>query len=140
LGYDMGYTVPMQAIAPLVPDLSTAVANLTRADKAPLSSIVSELADWIGLGLTAMAGGVNETRYVRSWIEGTAPRRPEALRAAWRAAYVITALDGPETAKAWMMGQNPVFDFKAPVRVLREHNDDETRSAIVRAAVQFASA
>lgn len=137
----MGYNIPMHApVAPLTPDLATAVANLMRADKAPLSEIVSELKDWIGLGLTAMAGGVNETRYVRSWIEGTPPRRPEALRAAWRVSYIITALAGPDTAKAWMMGQNAAFDFRAPVRVLLEHNDDETRSAIVRAAVQFASA
>jgi hypothetical protein len=127
-------------VAPLTVDLETAIANLPKADKALLPDIVAELKDWIGLGLTAMAGGVNETRYVQSWIEGKPPRRPEALRAAWRAVYIITAIDGAETAKAWMMGQNPTFDFRAPVRVLRENNDDESRSAVVRAAVQFASA
>jgi hypothetical protein len=121
-------------------NLEAAIAKLPRADRAPLPEIVAELKDLIGLGLTAMAGGVNETRYVQSWIEGTPPRRPEALRAAWRAVSIIAAMDGPETAKAWMMGQNAAFDFRAPARVLRDHNDDESRSAVVRAAVQFASA
>src|SRR5580704_1531486 len=119
----MGYTRLMaRTVAPLVGDIGAAIANLPKADKAPLPVIVAELKEWIGLGLPAMAGGVNETRYVRSWIEGTAPRRPEALRAAWRAAYIITATDGAETARAWMMGQNPAFDFRAPIRVLRENN------------------
>jgi hypothetical protein len=88
-----------------------------------------------------MAGGVIESRYVRSWIEGTPPRRSETLRAAWRAAYSLYHYgDRRRRSGQGLMGQNPAFDFRALVRVLRENNDDESRSAVVRAAVQFASA
>ena len=130
--------MPVDHLAPTDVDAAQAIANLSRADKAPIPEVVSDLKDWIGAGLTAMAGGVNETRFVRSWMEGTRPRRPDALRAAWRAAYIITALNGPETAKAWFSGQNASLDFRAPVRVLQEKNNDEARSAVVRAAVHFA--
>lgn len=122
--------------APLTADLETALANLPKADKAPLPEIVAELKDWIAPGLTAMASDVNETRYVRSWIEG----HPFGVPRPCEPPGVQHIIDGPEMAKAWMMGQPPAFDFRAPVRELRENNDDESRSAVVRAAVQFASA
>ena len=129
----------MPVLAPVNVGPEEAIANLPRVDKAEIPEIVSDLVEWIGAGLTAMAGGVNETRFVRLWVEGqTKPRRPATLRAAWRAAYIITTLAGSEAAKAWFMGQNSDFNFAAPVRVLQK-NTDEARSAVVRSAVHFAT-
>jgi len=118
--------------------LEAALANLDRADRLTVPEVVNDLVEWIGLGLTAMAGGVNETRFVRPWTEGTKPRRPASLRSAWRAAYIITELCGSEAAKAWFIGQKRDFDFQSPIRVLQE-NTDEARTAVVRAAVRFAT-
>jgi len=119
-------------------DPEEALDNLDRADRLPVSDVVRDLIAWIGLGLTAMAGGVNETRFVRPWMEGKQPRRPASLRAAWRAAYIIKTLCGPEAAKAWLIGQKREFEFRSPIRVLQE-NSDEARTAVVRAAVRFAT-
>lgn len=119
-------------------DAEQAIAHLASADRLPMSRIVAELVDWVGLGLTAMAGGVQETRFVDSWLEGGSPRRAASLRAAWCAAYVITSLCGSETAKAWFIGQKREFDFRSPIRVLQE-NTDPARAAVVRAAVWFAT-
>ncbi len=116
-----------------------ALANLDRADRMSIPQVASDLVGWIGLGLTAMAGSVNETRFVRPWIEGDkVPRRPASLRAAWCAAYIITTLYGSEAAKAWFVGQKREFDFRPPIRVLQENTDD-ARTAVVRAAVRFAT-
>jgi hypothetical protein len=114
-----------------------ALANLDRADRLPISEIASDLVAWIGLGLTALAGAVKETRFVHQWIEGKQPRRPASLRAAWRAAYIITSVCGTEAAKAWFIGQKLEFDFQSPIRVLQQNTDD-ARTAVVRAAVRFA--
>jgi hypothetical protein len=119
-------------------DREAVLSRLDHADRLGIPEVVRDLVDWIGLGLTAMAGGVNETRFVRLWIEGKRPRRPASLRAAWRAAYVIKALCGGEAAKAWFIGQKREFDFQSPIRVLQENTDD-ARTAIVRAAVRFAT-
>ncbi len=111
---------------------------MDEADGMLIPAIVTDLVSWIGLGLTAMAGGVQETRFVRPWIQGKAPRRPASLRAAWRAAYIIKTLCGPEAAKAWFIGQARDFDFEAPITKL-ESNTAEARTAVVRSAVRFAT-
>jgi hypothetical protein len=113
--------------------------QMDRADRLPITKVVEDLVGWVGLGLTAMAGGVGETRFVRPWLEGKRPRREASLRAAWRAAYVITALCGSEAAKAWFVGQQRDFDFSSPVRELAKNTAD-ARSAVVRSAVRFATA
>jgi len=119
-------------------DREHALDELERADRLPIHVIVTDLVGWLGLGLTAMAGGVRETRFVRPWIEGTRPRRPASLRAAWRAAYIITTLCGAEAAQAWFIGQKREFDFRSPISVLEENTPD-ARTAIVRSAVRFAT-
>ena len=119
-------------------DRETVLSRLDDADRLSLAEVAQNLVEWVGLGLTAMAGGVNETRFVRSWTAGKRARRPASLRAAWRAAYVITTLCGSEAAKAWFIGQKREFDFEPPIRVLQENTDD-ARTAVVRAAVRFAT-
>jgi hypothetical protein len=115
-----------------------ALAHMDEADGMPIPAIVTDLVRWMGLGLTAMAGGVQETRFVRPWIQGKPPRRPASLRAAWRAAYIINTLCGSEAAKAWFIGQARDFDFEAPITML-ESNTAEARTAVVRSAVRFAT-
>jgi hypothetical protein len=45
----------------------------------PREAVVQELIDRLGLKLTALIGGVTETRRVSEWIAGREPRREEAL-------------------------------------------------------------
>ena len=131
----------MAVHAPRAPQISRedVLQQMDSADRLPIARVVEDLVGWIGLGLTAMAGGVAETRLVRPWLEGKRPRREASLRAAWRAAFVITTLCGSEAAKAWLIGQQREFDFASPVREL-EKNTAEARTAVVRAAVRFATA
>ncbi len=119
-------------------DREQVLDQMDQADRLPISAVVRDLVDWIGLGVTAMAGGVHETRFVRPWLEGKTPRRPASLRAAWRAAYIISTLCGSEAAKAWFIGQKREFDFESPISVL-DKNTPEARTAVVRSAVRFAT-
>lgn len=119
-------------------DQEDALEELEHADRLPISAVVTDLVSWLGLGLTAMAGGVRETRFVHPWVAGKNPRRPASLRAAWRAAYIITTLCGREAAQAWFIGQKREFDFRSPISVLEENTPD-ARTAVVRSAVRFAT-
>ncbi len=119
-------------------DREQVLDQMDQADRLPISAVVRDLVDWIGLGVTAMAGGVHETRFVRPWLEGKTPRRSASLRAAWRAAYIIRTLCGSEAAKAWFIGQKREFDFDSPISVL-DKNTPEARTAVVRSAVRFAT-
>ena len=119
-------------------DREQVLDQMDQADRLPISAVVRDLVDWIGLGVTAMAGGVHETRFVRPWLEGKTPRRSASLRAAWRAAYIIRTLCGSEVAKAWFIGQKREFDFDSPISVL-DKNTPEARTAVVRSAVRFAT-
>ncbi len=46
-------------VAPTDVTREQAIENLERADRATIPQVVSDLSEWLGLGLTAIAGGVN---------------------------------------------------------------------------------
>lgn len=103
------------------------------------AAVASELVGILGLKLTAMVGGVGETRSVKKWMSGeTPPARLENLIAALQAARALVAGAGPATAQRWFLGCNSHFDFEAPVTALKA-NTPEARTKLVRAAIAFAT-
>lgn len=103
------------------------------------AAVVSELVGALGLKLTAMIGGVTETRSVRKWMSGdTPPSRRENLIAALQATRAIIAGAGPAAAQRWFLGCNSHFDFSAPVTALAA-NTPGVRTQLVRAALAFAT-
>jgi hypothetical protein len=103
------------------------------------AALARELVDALGLKLTAMLGGVTETRSVRKWIEGTTPPdRRDNLIAALQATRAIVAGSGPAAAQRWFLGCNSHFNFEAPAMVLQA-TTPEVRTQVVRAAIAFAT-
>ena len=99
-----------------------------------LADVTHELVSLLGAKLTAYIGNVSATRYVRSWEEGGAPQRPEALKTALQAARVLSAFEGPEATRGWFMGCNTKFNLNSPADALRK-NAPEQRVAVLRAAI-----
>ena len=99
--------------------------------------VASELAQRLGLKLTAALAGVTETRRVNDWIAATrAPRRPEVLIAALQAARAIAARYDNDAARAWFATTNPGLDMQSPTVYLRLGPAQERLDRLVACAVQ----
>lgn len=105
--------------------------------------LVKELRDLLGAKLVAYLGGVQETRAVRQWADGTRqiqdPLDERRLRVAYQAAALIAERDAPEVVQAWFQGLNPQLDDRSPARLLREGDLDEVGPAVLAAARAFAA-
>jgi hypothetical protein len=102
--------------------------------------VAAELAERLGLKLTALIGGVTETRRVTEWAEGSRePRREEALRAALQATRAIAERYDDAAARAWFMSTNAGFGMRAPVVVMREAREPADFDRLVTIAVQDVS-
>ncbi len=103
-------------------DREHALDELERADRLPIHAIVTDLVGWLGLGLTAMAGGVRETRFVRPWIEG---RRGPAVRRHFVQPGVRRTSSRRSAArkrrKRGSLARSANSIFRSPISVLREH-------------------
>ena len=114
--------------------------DATRLDPAVL---VQELRDVLGARLVAYLGGVEETRAVRQWAEGTRAvsggedLRP--LRVAYQAARLLAERDANEVVQASFQGLNPALGDRSPARLLREGAVDEVGPQVLAAARQFAA-
>lgn len=122
------------------PDLATYEAML-RMDDADLARGVRDL---LGATLTAYIAGVDETRTVRDWAEGTRAIGISAVRSrlqtAYRAACLIADRNSPRVAQAWFQGLNPALDDVAPARMLLEADgQDDAGARVLAAARQFAA-
>lgn len=105
----------------------------------PRAVMVQELVDRLGLKLTALIGGVTETRRVSEWLEGREPRREDALRAALQATRAIAERYDNDAARAWFRSTNAGLDMRAPIVVLREANESRDYDRFVKCAVQDVS-
>lgn len=111
-----------------------------RATRASFPQVTSDLRDVLGARLVAYLGGVNETRAVHQWAEGSrapgeATRR--RLRLALQLALAIEAVDGREVTQAWFQGLNPQLDDRSPATLLRDGDPDEIGPAVIGAARSF---
>lgn len=102
-----------------------------------LTQVVAQLVDILGARAVALIGGVNHTRLVRDWMDGT--RRPKSedrehrLRLALRVARSLDARFGASTVRAWFWGANRQLDDEMPIAVLAKRPLDECKQIIVAA-------
>jgi hypothetical protein len=61
------------------------------------------------------------------------------LRFTYQIVMTLTTQDSPAVAQAWLMGVNPEFDGRVPIRMLREGKLDQVAGPIVGAARSFAA-
>lgn len=118
------------------PDLSAH----EHACRVSLVELVSELEELLGAKLVAYLAGVQETRAVREWAEGTREPRPPVparLRLALQVALMLREHDSPAVVQAWFQGMNPLLDDRAPARVLREEELEQAGPEVLRAARLF---
>jgi hypothetical protein len=102
----------------------------------PREAVVQELVDRVGLKLTALIGGVSETRRVHEWIAGREPRREDALRAALQAVRAVSERYDNDAARAWLRSTNMGLNMRSPIAELREARQLRDYNRVVKCAVQ----
>jgi hypothetical protein len=108
--------------------------------RAPLAEIVAYLREVLTPRLTALLGGVRETRATREWAEGL--RKPSAatqarLRAAAQVAKIVeTTFDAP-TVQSWIQGMDPMLDDQSPLWLLRHAEDEDDLRRVLLSARRF---
>ena len=127
-----------EASGPARPDPPYAAAI-----RLPAAELVARLRALLGATLVAYLAGVQETRAVRQWAEGTrqiAGAGTQArLRVAYQAAILIAERDDPAVVQAWFQGLNPALADRSPARLLRDGDLDEAGPHVLAAARQFAA-
>ncbi len=105
--------------------------------------LVKGLRDLLGAKLVAYLGGVQETRAVRQWAEGTRAVQDKTdeyrLRLAYQVAALIAEKDSPAVVQAWFQGLNPQLEDRSPARLLREGDLEEVGPLVLTAARSFAA-
>lgn len=108
--------------------------------RAPLTEVVAYLREVLTPRLTALLGGVRETRATREWAEGL--REPSAatqarLRVAAQVAKIVeTSFDAP-TAQSWIQGMDPMLDDQSPLWVLRHAENEDDLRRVLQSARRF---
>lgn len=91
--------------------------------------------------LVAYVAGVQETRAVHQWAEGSreakSPEVEERLRLALQVAALLAEHDPPRVVQAWFQGLNPHLEDRSPARLLREGAPDEVGPLVLGAARAF---
>ena len=110
------------------------------AKRATLPQLVTALRELLGAELTAYIAGVNDTRELRQWVEGSGNVSPELqarLRISYQVALMITDADSRTVTQSWFQGLNPQLDDRSPARLLREGDPAVTGPEVLRAASAF---
>ena len=115
--------------------LARAHERAVRASPAEMASFLQEL---VGQQVTALIAGVADPKAVGKWARGERAPRGDAARRLGEAFHVATLLalgESPQTARAWLMGMNPLLGDRAPAAVFAASDDGGTRA--MRAARAF---
>lgn len=95
----------------------------------------------LGSQTTAYLSGADDVALVNGWASGTVPAEEVTGRRLWSAyeatRSLVEAYDAL-TARAWFMGMNPAFEDRAPARVLRTSETQQTWDRVILAARVFA--
>ena len=96
-----------------------------------IPSIIQELSTEIGDTLLSVLAGIRDSNLPREWREGVVdPTEDEEVR--MRLAYQVwrdlVDAEGPDTARLWLVGRNPVLE-QPPAIAIREDRLAEVRAA-----------
>lgn len=108
--------------------------------RASLPEIVAYLREVLTPRLTALIGGVGETRATREWADGQ--REPSAatqarLRAAAQVARIVEATFDAQTVQSWIQGMDPMLDDQSPLWLLRHAEDENDLRRVLLSARRF---
>lgn len=112
-----------------------------QAMRSELPVVVGRLRELLTPTLVAVIGGVKETRATREWAEGRRGVSAETgrrLRDALQATLLVSEAFDAATARAWMVGMDPLLADRSPAAVLREGGEDGRRR-VLASARRFAS-
>ena len=127
---------PLTSADPVESAIASAISRVLSMDS---KQVAGELNRLVGLKLTAAIGGVTETRRASKWAKGSLPRRLEALKAALRATYAITARYDEAAARSWFTSTNQGLGLRSPLAVLRAAENLEDYDVVVSRAVRDAT-
>ena len=108
--------------------------------RAPFTEVVGYLRDTLTPRLTALVGGVQETRATREWSEGE--RVPSAdvqsrLRVMAQIARTIVTVYDDRTLQAWAQGMDPMLEDRSPLWVLLHATTEDDLRQVILAARRF---
>ena len=109
-----------------------------RAVRASVAEMATFLQGLVGQKLTAVMVGIEDPKAIGKWARGERSPRGEAgrrLREAYHVATLIALGESDETARAWLLGMNPLLEDRAPAAVIGAHPDGGMR--VMRAAKTF---
>jgi hypothetical protein len=102
-----------------------------RTVRASTAEMAAFLQDLVGQQLTAVMTDVADPKAVGKWARGERVPRGDAsrrLRDAYHAAILLTLGESAQTARAWLMGMNPLLDDRAPAAVIAASPDGAVRA------------
>lgn len=109
-----------------------------RAVRTSVGEMATVLQELLGQKLTAVVAGIEDPKAVGRWARGERTPRGEAerrLREAFQVVTLISSAESAQTARAWLMGMNPLLEDRAPALVFGE--DREGGARVMRAARAF---
>jgi hypothetical protein len=115
--------------------LKRAHERTVRATAAEMAAFLQGL---VGQKLTALMTGIDDPKAVGKWARGERVPRGETarrLREAFQVSTLLALGESEETARAWLMGMNPLLEDRAPAAVIAAFPDGGERA--MRAAKAF---
>ncbi len=109
-----------------------------RTVRASTAQMAAFLQDLVGQQLTALMTGVADPKAVGKWARGERTPRGDVarrLRDAYHVATLLTLGESDQTARAWLMGMNPLLGDRSPAAVFAGEPDGGLRA--MRAARAF---
>ncbi len=108
-----------------------------RSISASLSDAIRELNNILGSRLVGYILKVEDSRTLKSWIDGSSiPKNSEVtktLRNALHIALILADHDENDTVQAWFLGINPQLDDMPPATLLRTGDIKQAREVLIAA-------
>lgn len=106
-----------------------------RASVGEMATVAQEL---LGQRVAAMVAGIGDPKAVGRWARGERAPRGEAdrrLREAFQVVTLLSLAESPLTARAWLVGMNPLLGNRAPAFFFAANREGGAR--VMRAARAF---
>jgi hypothetical protein len=120
-------TVSTQAEAEAERLLRAAHQRMVEAKPAEMATFFQRL---LGQQLTALMTGTADPKAIGKWARGQrAPRgaTERRLRDGYHIAMLLTLAEDEQTARAWLLGMNPILQDRPPLTVIAEAPDGAER-------------